>query len=320
MRFISSSYIILALDGFGFIHGKGLAVIGGKGNREVCPDCPDNYNAEELTWALVTLAIVTGLFLSICFCRFYPKIRQLFTSNGEGVTKSCHCKSTLHRGSINPPTSMITPITMMNSTGQGSLASQSTGNTMVSNSTSKSSSLTKQSSTEINANLCLTKNNANNRTLNGFNHSINDNFNSTNATKLSNNDSLMSNPKGSRISVSYSTPMDPFNSEPTTSLRSISSSTSASHASASTIVPSSASSHTSLSSSNHLQYHQQHHNPHHAHQQQQHNHSHRSSLKSTIAPANSSTCQLMCPQVVSITTTTTPAIINDQSTVYTSHI
>ena len=34
MRFITSSYIILALDGFGYIHGKGLAVIGGKGNRE----------------------------------------------------------------------------------------------------------------------------------------------------------------------------------------------------------------------------------------------------------------------------------------------
>lgn len=34
MRAFVTSLIILILDGFKCIHGKGLAVIGGKGNRE----------------------------------------------------------------------------------------------------------------------------------------------------------------------------------------------------------------------------------------------------------------------------------------------
>lgn len=60
----------------------------------VCPDCPDNYNPEELTWALVTLGIVTSVFLSICFCRCYPKFKLIFLDNpADNVKLRCTNKS-----------------------------------------------------------------------------------------------------------------------------------------------------------------------------------------------------------------------------------
>ena len=56
-------------------------------NTSVCPDCPGEYNPEELTWALITLGIVTSVFLSICFCRCYPKFKLIFSNNSADSAK-----------------------------------------------------------------------------------------------------------------------------------------------------------------------------------------------------------------------------------------
>lgn len=48
----------------------------------VCADCETQpFDPKELKWALITLAIVTSLFLAVCTCRCYPKFKEVCTTD-----------------------------------------------------------------------------------------------------------------------------------------------------------------------------------------------------------------------------------------------
>lgn len=50
----------------------------------VCADCtPTPFDADELTWALLMLGTVTAIFLAICTCRCYPKLKTVFFDGGQ---------------------------------------------------------------------------------------------------------------------------------------------------------------------------------------------------------------------------------------------
>ncbi|XP_074604317.1 uncharacterized protein LOC141857693 isoform X2 [Brevipalpus obovatus] len=99
MQFVSIQCVLYTLNSFGVIYGRGVNTFTGNRNpnKEVCEDCPENHDQEELTWALITLASVTFLFLLICFCRFYPKLRALC----DGTIDELEAKK-YHSGAYGP--------------------------------------------------------------------------------------------------------------------------------------------------------------------------------------------------------------------------
>ncbi|KAI1286790.1 hypothetical protein HDE_10430 [Halotydeus destructor] len=64
--------------GYPGISAKGLIVVAGKGRGQVCTDCQvSKFDIGELRWALVMLASVLTMFLAVCFCRCYPKLKAV---------------------------------------------------------------------------------------------------------------------------------------------------------------------------------------------------------------------------------------------------
>lgn len=319
----------------------------------VCPDCPDNYNAEELTWALVTLAIVTGLFLSICFCRFYPKLRQMFvqpvvTNDGEGgisvTSKSCQCTTVIQRGSINPITTsagMVSPQAFSSTTSSKNINTTTTTTTTATTSSiggggGKIIGLTKSLVNDANSNddnLNIIPKGGGRLSLSSYQSScepvLYSSSSSSPSTVNPHYQALVNQQQKQQQRSSSSSLISSGGITNTTT------STSLPPPSHSSIASSIASS-SSASSGHHLIHQQQHK---HKHPYPTHSYPNRSSTKSrsssiiapttvipppttTIDPIGINSCQqliLSCPQQQQTKVPIVP-IVSDQSTVYTSHI
>lgn len=70
------------------------------------------FDPKELKWALVTLGLVTSLFLAVCTCRCYPKLKEVCTTDPverARIRAQFHCESAgaTRRGSAMPPLQSI---------------------------------------------------------------------------------------------------------------------------------------------------------------------------------------------------------------------